>query len=122
MTTTLCPAAVEMVLVKKGSFSYRQDNVNYLALDDKLTIRIERINNNVARVYLVDGQQVQQPVPAYVGMTNGAGAAVPPLQNAFFITWFDSYVLSVNGQPYMTLNNQKQQSIDGPAGAASGVM
>ena len=109
-----------MVLMKKGIFSYREHDVNYLVLNDKLTTRIERITNDVARVYLVDGQQVQQPVPANVGMTDGAGAAVPPFQNAFFVTWSTSYTLTVDGQPYMHLNNQKQQSIEGRADAASG--
>ena len=76
----------------------------------------------MARVYLVNDQQALQPIPAAIGMMDGAGVAVPPFQNAFFITWADSYTLSVNGQPCMTRNNQKQQSIDGPADAASGVV
>lgn len=110
------------MLSKKGSFSYKQDYVSYLALDNNLTIKIERVNNDVARVYLVNAQQVQQPVPANVVITDAAGIAVRPFLNNFFITWFDSYTLLRNGQPHMVLNNQKEQAIHGPADAASGVI
>lgn len=122
MNSTLCFAGSDNMLSKKGSFSYKQDNVNYLVLDENTTIKIERINNNVARVYLVDAQQVQQPIPPHVTMTDSAGGVVAPFLNNFLITWVDSYTLAVNGQPHMVLNNQKQQSIRGPADAASGLI
>ena len=110
------------MLSKKAIFSYKQDDVSYLALDGILTIRIEQINNNVARVYLVDAQQVQQPIPGNVVMTEATGAAVTPFLDNFFITWLDSYVLSLNGQPHMSLSNQKQQAISGPPDAVSGII
>ena len=122
MTTALCLAAVNMVLSKKGSFSYKQDNASYLALDKHSTIRIERINNNIAKVYLVDAQSVQRPIPANVTMADAAGDAVVPYHNEFLITWVDSYMLYVNGQAHMALNNQRQQAISGPPDAASGVV
>ncbi|EIE26306.1 hypothetical protein COCSUDRAFT_58847 [Coccomyxa subellipsoidea C-169] len=111
-----------MVLTNKGSFSYLQDNVNYLQIDGALSIRIERINNNVARVYIANAENVQQPVPPHITMADSAGAPVLPFLENFLITWFGSYVLSINGQPHMILNNQKRQSIIGPSYAASGVV
>ena len=77
MTSALCLAAVNVMLVWKGSFLYKQDNANYLELDDHLIIRIERIDDIVARVYLVDAHSVQQPIPANVTMARAAGDAVP---------------------------------------------
>ena len=122
MTTKVCLAAVDEMLSKKGSFSYRQDNVHYLALDDNLTIRIARINDVVARLFLVDAQQVQQPIPANVVLANAAGVAQVPFLNNFFIGWVESYTLSFNGQLHMVLDNQKYQAISGPAATASGVI
>ena len=122
MTTGVCFAAVNLMLSQKGSFSYKQDNVNFLAFDGNLTINIAQVNNNVARVYFVDAQQVQQPVPANVVMTDATGGVVAPFLENFLITWLDSYTLSSNGQPHMTLSNQKQQAIKGPAAAATGVV
>lgn len=115
-------AAGAMVLTNKGSFSYLKDNVNYLQIDDTLSIRIERICVNIARVYLANADNVQQPVPAHITMAHRNGAPVPPFRENFLISWFDSYVLSIEGQPYMMLNNQKEQSITGPSYAASGVV
>ena len=112
-----------MALTKKGSFSYEQDTVNYLQIDGDLSIRIQRIDSHVARVYIVNAQNVQQPVPPHITMTNSDdGSPVPPFADNFLITWFDSYTLSINGQPHMILNNRKQQSISGPSYAASGVV
>ena len=107
---------------KKGSFSYLNDSVNYMELDANLTIRIEKININAARVYLVDAGQVQQPIPPHVTMQTATGVAIGPFMNNFIITWADSYTLFVHGQPYMYLNQQKKQSILGPAGAESGLV
>ena len=122
LTTMPCLAADNLMQSEKGSFSYQQDNVTYLDLDGNLTIRIERINNDVARVFLVDAQQVQQPVPASVVMMDAAGVAVPPFLDNFLITWANSYTLSMNGQPHMILTSQKQQAIKGPTNAASGIL
>ena len=122
MTSALCLADVNVMLVRKGSFSYKQDNANYLELDDHLIIRMERIDDIVARVYLVDAHNVQQPIPANVTMARAAGDAVPHFLNNFLISWVDSYTLYVNGQTHMVLNNQKQQAISGPPDAASGVV
>ena len=62
----------------KGSFSYENDNVHYMELDASLTIRIEKINLNVARVYLVDAGQVQQPMPPHVTMQTATGHPSAP--------------------------------------------
>ena len=107
---------------KKGSFSYLDDNVNYVVINPDLTARIERVHNSVARVYVVDSNGVQQPIPQHITLVDEANAVVPPFQNNFFITWVASYTLLVNGQPFMRLNNQKQQSIFAPPDAASGVI
>ncbi len=115
-------AAGAMALSKKGSFLFVQENVNYLQLDNDLSIRIQRIDDDVARVYIVNAQNEQQPVPPHIRMANSAGAPVLPFLDNFIITWINSYVLSVNGQTHMVLNNQKQQSISGPSHAASGVV
>lgn len=115
-------AAGAMVLTKKDSFSYLEENVNYLQIDGALSLRIERINNNMARAYIVNAENAQQPVPPHITMADSVGLRVLPFLENFLITWSASYVLSINGQPNMILNNRKQQSIIGPSYAASGVV
>ncbi len=108
---------------RRGSFSYLQDQVSFVSVDATRGVCIERINNNVARVYLVDYQRVPLPMPDDIIMTDGQGVAVPPFMNSFLITWVDTYTLSVRDErgvltPCLVLHNQKQQSIWAPAGAA----
>ena len=122
MNAHVCLAAIDAMLTEKGVFSYRQDGVRFLDLTDNLKINVERLDGNIARVYVVDAQHAQQPIPSNVAMRNAAGAKVARLDDNFFVSWVDSYTLTVNGQPHMTLNNQKEQAISGPYHAASGVM
>jgi hypothetical protein len=109
-------------LTKKGSFSYLQDNINVIRLDANTTIRIERVDINVARIYFVDNSQVQQPIPDHITVVTQAGGLVPPFLNNFLITWVDSYSLRAHGQVFLNLSNQKQQSISAPANAESGIL
>ena len=111
-----------MALCDKGSFHYKQDNENYVVIDQLLTARVARLNNNVARLYLVDGANVQQQIPQHITLTDETGANVPPFLNNYLITWTSSYTLWVHGYEHLVLNNQKQQSIRGVAEAASGIV
>eukprot|EP00611_Tribonema_gayanum_P028451 TRINITY_DN731_c0_g2_i8.p1 TRINITY_DN731_c0_g2~~TRINITY_DN731_c0_g2_i8.p1 ORF type:complete len:115 (+),score=15.45 TRINITY_DN731_c0_g2_i8:227-571(+) len=110
-----------MALSKKACFSYLQDNVNLVVIDEHLTVRIERINNNVARLYLVGPNNVQVDVPPHVQVVDQAGAQIAPFMQNFLITWVDSYVMTVNGQVFLKLSNQKQQSLSAPNHAPSGL-
>ena len=111
-----------MALCEKGSFFYKQDNENYVVIDQLLTARVARLNNNVARLYLVDGANAQQQIPQHITLTDETGANVPPFLDNFLITWTSSYTLWVHGHEHMVLNNQKKQSIRGVAEAASGIV
>ena len=46
----------------KGAFSYQNDDRNYVRLDDETRIFIQRINTNIARVYLVNNNEEQVPL------------------------------------------------------------
>jgi hypothetical protein len=109
-------------LCEKGTFSYGQDNENYVVIDQHFTARLARLNNNVARLYLVDGANVQQQIPQHITLTDETGANIPPFINNFFITWTSSFTLWVHGHEHLMLNNQKQQRIRGVAEAASGIV
>ena len=115
-------AAQGMALCEKGNFSYKQDNENYVVIDQHLTARVARLINNVARLYLVDSTTVQQPIPQHITLTDETGANVPPFLNSFLITWTSTYTLWVHGHEHLVLNNQKQHSIRGIAEAASGIV
>ena len=54
-----------------------QDNENYVVIDKHLTVRLARLNDNVARLYLVDGANVQKKIPRHITLTDETGANVP---------------------------------------------
>ena len=81
----------------KGSFSYNDDNINLIRnVDSGLDLRIERINQNVARVYLVDQNGNAQAMPAHITMQDGLGAGVAPHNNEFLIIWGDRFSVLVH--------------------------
>lgn len=108
-----------MPLTKKGAFSYKQDTANFIAINNALTIKIERVNQDIGRVTLIDGQGQGVPVPVNLHMQQTDGAHNPVVADSFFITWVGSYVLYVDDEPYVELHNQKEQSISAPENAAS---
>lgn len=105
----------------KGSFSFREDNVNWVRLDDQRRIRIERISNDVARVYLVDEAGNQLPMPGDLTMADETGGQVAVVADAFFIAWVGSYSIRRGGVTVMDLTQQKQHSIKALAAMEHGV-
>lgn len=105
------------------SFSYLQDRINYIGLSTGDTIRIARVDNHVARVYFVDGNGTEVPIPANYIMRDSAGQQVPPLGNNFVVTWTASYALyHLAAAPVFLLKQQKQQAIYAAGHANWGVV
>ena len=102
----------------KGSFSYKNDNVNTIVVNPDMTAKIERINNNIARIYLVDSHNVQVPFPPNLTIVDSTGQLVPPFQDNVLITWVDSYVMRDGNVDVFQLDNQKQQSLRAAPGTA----
>lgn len=106
---------------RKGSFSFKQDDISWVQLDANHRVHIERLDVNTARVYVVNLQMVQVPLlPLNVTMRNSGGQQLPILANNFIIAWADSYELMFNGMVHMKLEQQKQQAIRAAADVASG--
>lgn len=107
---------------RKGSFSYLQDTINYVQVSDTLFARIARIDSNVARLYLVDVDQVEVPIPSEMALEDGVGGTVPAFRDSFMITWVNTYRLMYHGVCVLALTNQKQQALTGPAQASGGTL
>ena len=52
-----------MPLTKKGAFSYEQDTANFTAIPNELTVKIERVNQDIARVTIINAQSQVVPNP-----------------------------------------------------------
>ena len=100
----------------KGSFSYKNTTINGFNIGNGLQIRVEAVNNNVASMIVTDVNGNPQPIPPHITLVDAANINVPPWNNAFLVTWIDSYVLRVNGNDTIWMTNKKQQAFATAAG------
>ena len=108
---------IEGQMSAKGCFSYENDTINGFNIGDNLQLRVERVNNNVAAVTVTDGNGTQLPaIPSHIKLRDAAGVNVPPYNNAFLITWVDSYTIQVGGVDTVWIMQQKQQAFTTAAG------
>ncbi|CAG8451297.1 6799_t:CDS:1 [Paraglomus brasilianum] len=110
------PASSEMKY--RSSFSYKNDNVNVVRFGRDINMRMERVNNDVARIYFVDDRGTNIQIPnGFVLRDNIANVNVRPLLNNgfgnYFTSWISNYSLLRNGIEMFALSNQKQQSVEG---------
>jgi hypothetical protein len=105
----------------KGFASLHNGNINVLRnVHGNIDMRIERVNQNIGRVYVVDQQGNAQPLPTnaqglpIITMADRVNAPVQPHNNEFLYIFGDSFTVSVNGNVVMRLDPQKQHSIMAP--------
>ncbi|CAG8772167.1 10861_t:CDS:1 [Racocetra persica] len=100
----------------KGSFSYKNDNINVLRIENNVRVMIERVNSNIARLYFVNNRDVQIPVPANIVLRDvTSNEDQVPYRNDYYISWVSNYILFRDGVAVFALENQKQQAIKGGA-------
>ncbi len=54
---------------KKGILFYKEDDIFDKALDERLHIRTEPVDDGIARLYFVNARQVQHRIPHIVDLT-----------------------------------------------------
>jgi hypothetical protein len=77
------------------------------------TMKFTRINEDVGRIFFVDANGKNIPIPQDLILTSDAGVIQLPFQNAFFITWFTNYTLLERGVILCQISNERQQSLHG---------
>jgi hypothetical protein len=102
----------------KSSVSLSNHNINVIKnIYKDLDLRIERVNQNVGRVYVVDQGGNSQPLPIQpngqpvITMADRAGVDVAAYNNEFLYMFGDSFTVSVNGNTVVRLDMQKQHSL-----------
>jgi hypothetical protein len=120
---------VNIVLLKKfsiemsfkGSFSFKNDKILQLKIDDNIFIRMERVGFAIARLFFVDEGQAEINIPANLVVHDDShdGAVVLPLfgNQIFVLSWSDSYSVVYNGTSILGLANQRQWAVTGPRAA-----
>eukprot|EP00798_Chlamydomonas_sp_ICE-L_P011336 gene11336-biopygen12786 len=103
-------------MTAKGCFSYKNATVNGFNITNQLQVRVEAIDNNVAKIYTTDENGNTLPMPVNVSLRTGEDVNVPVYNNEFLIVWIESYVLPVCGVDILWLHNQMQQAFSASNG------
>ncbi|CAG8471904.1 10680_t:CDS:1 [Dentiscutata heterogama] len=103
----------------RGSFSYKNDTINVIVIDNNILVKIQRVDQNVARIYFTNGQGNSIRIPAGMtlrDLTNNTNVPriVAAGAESYMITWVMNYELRYNGGEVLNLDNQKQQSMRVP--------
>jgi hypothetical protein len=106
---------------RKGAASLDERSINVLKrVGGGLDLRIERINQNIGRVYVVDERGEAQKLPTsaeggpMIKMEDGEGGEVAPHNQEFLYMYAESYRVKVNEVEIMRLDQQKQHTIMAP--------
>ena len=105
----------------KGCASLTNNNINILKnIYNGMDLRVDSINQNVGRIYVVDQGGNMQPLPIgpngpVFTMTDRVGAAVAAHNNEFLYVYGDSFTVYINGQALLKLDLQKQHSMHAPS-------
>jgi hypothetical protein len=110
-------------MVKQGSFSYFNDNIDTKSLYNvrNVRVRIERMTSEVARIYFVDdADNLINNIPpgmTFRNITLNQVVQHMPIDiinraEFYVILWTYSYVLQYNGHEVYRLDNQRQQAIN----------
>lgn len=102
----------------EDSFSFKNENITQITLEDGVILQIAKLGPAVARVYFVDETQVEIPIPAHFlicDLSNGVGVNPIPGLNFFVLAWGDSYHILYRDQTVLSLRTQRQWSLAGPA-------
>ncbi|KAF0412269.1 hypothetical protein F8M41_007946 [Gigaspora margarita] len=103
----------------RGSFSYKNDTVNVIVIDTNILAKLQRVDQNIGRIYFTNGQGNPIRIPAgmilrdLINNTNVPRILVAGAES-YLITWIANYELRYNGGEVLNLDNQKQQSMRVP--------
>ena len=81
---------------------------------ENIRVKIEVLNEDVARVFLVDKNDIpiddlENVVFMNVATKNKISTVLVENRKSYLITWINSYELSVDGRRIFKLNQQKEQ-------------
>ena len=96
----------------QGTLSYLKTSENDVKLEDNSILRISRINDEVARIYLVDAGDNSIPIPGnFVFRNLTTGEVVQAFRHEYLISWTAKYELKRGDETVLNIDYQRQQAI-----------
>ena len=104
---------------KHGSLTYLRPNNKIVLAGENLQLRLMVINSEVARLRFTDEEGAHVDFPSnFVVKKHRPGVeepAEPVLDNDMFLTRYHSYCIFRDGEAFLRLEQQGQQSLQGSA-------
>jgi hypothetical protein len=96
----------------QGTLSYLKSSENTVKLEDNSTLKISRINDEVARIFLTNPDDVQISIPVNFTFRNlTTGQIVESFRNEWLISWTAKYELKRDDETILNIDYQRQQAI-----------
>ena len=100
-----------------GTFSYKQDNLNYVVIQTAIFMEIERHCEDIAKLSFIQESGAQVPVPPGLIIQDEAMEELQSFNDAFFVSWVGSRIIFLDRQIVAEIRNQKQQAVSAARGA-----
>lgn len=98
---------------KKGTISYLNEN-RYEFQFAEFSVRIEKLTNEIARVYFVNPAGADRHPPPNTHLLDlTTRQQHPHFNGSFFITWSGNQRIMIADQTLLEFNNQRCQSVEG---------
>lgn len=99
-----------------GSYSYKFVSSNKYQItynNNQYFLQIAHVNPAIAAIQFFSDNTFTDaiPIPAGFTLADSENFNNAPWNNTFFITWVESYTLSLNQAPIWKLVNQKRQAV-----------
>jgi hypothetical protein len=98
----------------KNKFSFRPENefgYKEALIDDNLFLRILRMDDSIAEMYLVDRKGNRIDIPAGLMVTNEITCITTPRYSdtqTFALAWSESYIVTIDNVQIVRFVNQRQ--------------
>ena len=96
-----------------GSFSYKNGKNFIKDIGGGLFLKIERLDHQIAWMFFENEQGIKVEIPQGVSLHNisDEGFVSQPDHERYLIHWSCNYRLMKNGEIWVRISNQRQQSI-----------
>ena len=95
-----------------GTLSYLTPSEHTVRVENGLSVKIQCISEDVARVFFVDAAADEQRIPdGYVFQDLTTGGLVARYDNAWLISWTGSYEMKLGDELMLSIQNQREQVV-----------
>lgn len=101
-------------MTHRGTFSFLNNNIRQTIIQDDVSLRIQAVGPEIARVYFVrDDPPIECPVPIGITVLDHTNQVniLPIIERMFMLVSSSRYTIFYNGEAMIYLEPQRQYSV-----------